>query len=61
MGKHRMSNAERHHPWCNFFPLPREGCKMCGRLFRDYPLREGESVAEMIGREFPDAKIIPKD
>jgi hypothetical protein len=48
-----------HHPWCNYFYGPREGCKMCDRLFAQYPV-EGKTPSELLAEHFPDA-IVVKD
>lgn len=31
-----------HHPFCNFFGRPREGCKQCEMLYNNYPLHDDE-------------------
>ena len=48
-----MSEATSHHPWCNFFFGPRAGCKLCARLFEEYPLEEGDSDSDLVWRHFP--------
>ncbi len=42
-----------HHPWCNYFFLPRTGCDMCERLYELYPLN-GRIMAEMMKDYFPN-------
>lgn len=49
---------ERHHPWCNYFALPADGCRFCKPLFEKYPLKEGQSVEDMAKEYFPEAIII---
>lgn len=56
-----MTMRERHHPFCNQFSGPREGCRMCERMFMRYPLQEGESALELIGRCFPNAVVRRSD
>lgn len=46
---------KEHHPWCNFFTGPVETCKMCKRLYEEYPLGDG-TTAELIKKHFPDVK-----
>jgi len=31
---------EFHHPWCNFFTKPRQGCKMCEKFYNQYPIND---------------------
>lgn len=31
------AEIEAHHIWCNYYMRPREGCKLCERLFARYP------------------------
>ncbi len=49
-----MKDAHLHHPWCNFFMRPREGCKMCEGLFKDYPIKPGESTDDLLKKHFPN-------
>ena len=53
------SKENTHHPWCNFFGKPREGCKLCEKLYREYPV-VGESYGEMMAKYFPDVIIRSK-
>ena len=54
-----MTDTKEHHPFCNYYMNPREGCKYCERLDRDgYEQKEGESVADMIERYFPNARVV---
>ena len=46
---------EAHHPFCNYFMKPREGCSMCEKFFEQYPI-EGTPF-EMVKRYFPDTII----
>jgi len=43
----------KHHIWCSFFMKPRKNCKMCKRLFKEYP----ENNDEMIKKYFPNVKV----
>jgi hypothetical protein len=52
------SEVALHHPFCNFFVRPREGCRQCERLFQTCPIKPGQSPAELIAERWPDAKII---
>lgn len=47
---------ERHHPFCNYFGNPREGCRQCEHMFKHYPLQDGETPFELVARHFPNAK-----
>lgn len=42
-----------HHIWCNFFMNKVEGCKMCIRLHKEYPV-EDKSASELLKKYFPD-------
>jgi len=53
-----MDEWEKHHPWCNYFSRPREGCKMCDRLFEGYPLKEGMTIEDLLAKHFPDVKRV---
>ena len=57
--KNFIKGSERHlhHIWCNFFMLPREGCKQCESLFARFP-KDG-SPDEMVKKHFPN--VIEKD
>jgi hypothetical protein len=44
---------EEHHPWCNYWLLPRRGCKMCEGLYKNYPLN-GRTMDEMMKEYFPN-------
>lgn len=55
------SEWEQHHIWCNSYMRPRKGCKLCERLFAEYPyestgdgMKDGEELAK---KHFPDAQI----
>ena len=43
---------EEHHIWCNFFMRPREGCKMCDDLYKNYP-SNGLAPGELVKKHFP--------
>jgi hypothetical protein len=43
----------RHHPWCNYYMRPRQGCKMCERFYLKYPVMEN-----MTETYFPKAQIV---
>lgn len=55
-------HPQRHHPFCNFFSAPAEGCPQCERLNRKFPVKEGESHQEAVDRilrdYFPDAVVV---
>ena len=54
--KFRCPNApvrEKHHPWCNRFLMPREGCKMCEEAYQKYPVN-GLTSNELMAKHFPD-------
>lgn len=48
----------RHHPWCNYFGNPVDGCKHCIPLFEKYPLDKGETIEDHFAK-FESAEIIP--
>lgn len=48
---------KEHHPFCNFYFEPREGCEMCASFFASYPPKEGDTVADLIEQYFPNAKV----
>jgi hypothetical protein len=33
-----VPDCERHHIWCNNYMNPYDGCKMCKRLEKEYPM-----------------------
>lgn len=37
---------EFHHPWCNFFAKPRQGCKMCEKFYDQYPINDENAKFE---------------
>jgi hypothetical protein len=43
-----------HHIWCNKWHNPRKGCEMCEKLYRDYPVKKGESGDELMKKHFPN-------
>lgn len=47
-----------HHVWCNFFMRPIEGCKMCERLWKEYPYNTNSDISELMAKNFPDAKVL---
>lgn len=49
----KPAQEKEHHAWCNFFMQPRAGCKMCERLYRDYPM--DVPIEEMVRKYFPEA------
>ena len=50
-----MNEPKNHHPWCNWFTLPPEGCKMCEGLYRKYPMSPTDTADDLLERHFPDA------
>lgn len=50
--------AAQHHPWCNHYMRERKGCKMCEGFYLKYPLRGGDTMADLMGRHFPNARIV---
>ncbi len=50
----------KHHPWCNYFANPAEGCKFCKPLFEKYPIKEGQTVEDLLKEHFPQVQVIPK-
>ena len=53
----RDNSWEEHHPWCNYFYRPNpQKCKMCERLYKEYPIN-GMTLDEMMGKYFPDVII----
>ena len=50
-----MKDKEKeHHIWCSFFERPREGCQMCERLYKEYPMKEGETGEDLMKKHFPN-------
>jgi hypothetical protein len=48
---------KKHHPWCNNFLKPREGCKMCEDFYIRFPIEENASrdvVSKLAEEYFPD-------
>ena len=56
--------ANTHHPFCSWFLKPSEGCKMCEKLYKSYPIKidniTKDSLYEITRKYFPDVKIIKK-
>ena len=46
--------AKDHHPWCNYFMRPREGCQMCDGMWSRYPLDGDKTAAELLAEHFPN-------
>jgi len=46
-----------HHPWCNFFTRPQTDCKMCERLYRDFPPQPGDTHDTLLRRYFPSSSV----
>lgn len=44
---------EFHHPWCNFFFKPREGCKMCEKFYNQYPINDENANVKSFNNPFP--------
>ncbi len=55
--------SNEHHPWCNYFGAPREGCKQCEGLFARYPDVTMDNISEATKKYFPEAIALydPKD
>jgi len=49
---------ERHHPFCNFFFKPRANCKQCVGLYYQWPVKPGETDAQLVARWFPGANTV---
>jgi len=48
---------KKHHPWCNYFMKPREGCWMCEDLYKRFPIEENapiEDVDKLMKEYFPE-------
>jgi hypothetical protein len=41
-----MDEKLEHHPFCNYFGTPREGCRSCERLYKLYPIDENKGLME---------------
>lgn len=44
---------DEHHIWCNWWGRPRAGCKLCERLFKEYPVYPGDKPGDLMKRHFP--------
>ncbi len=45
---------KEHHIWCNHYYKPREGCKMCEKFYKKYPM-DGLTQGELLKKHFPNA------
>lgn len=45
----------QHHPFCNFFGAPREGCRQCQKLYDGYPMTDPdiEEPRDLLRKFFP--------
>jgi len=48
------SEMQKHHPWCNYFMRPFEGCPMCKGLFERYPFEPGMAPGDLMKKHFPE-------
>jgi len=48
------NSKTQHHPFCNFFALPREGCKMCEKFYKRFPMDDVGNPTDVITKYFPD-------
>lgn len=52
-----FSESHLHHPWCNLFMRPREGCPQCEGLFERYPCDPEDDGAALVAEHFPDVVV----
>ena len=52
--KNKITKENEHHIWCNYWMKDRKTCKMCERLFKEYPM--DKTPDEMLKKYFPDVK-----
>ena len=55
-----MDPKIEHHPFCNYFARQREGCDMCERMYKNYPMEPGMVPEDLIEKYFPDVTVIKK-
>jgi hypothetical protein len=53
-----VNEKTQHHIWCNYWGTPREGCKQCEYLYKDYPIDKNLTMEEMTTKYFPNVKVI---
>jgi len=58
MEKDKADTDLKHHPWCNYFNTPTKGCKLCARLFKEYPVLENMTSDELAKKYFPNVTKI---
>ena len=46
----------QHHPFCNLFGGPREGCRQCKRLYEEYSMSDPDigEPHDLMHKFFPD-------
>lgn len=51
----KWDSQTQHHPWCNFFGAPREGCRQCEGLYRDHPVDDPDikEPMDLMRKYFP--------
>lgn len=47
---------KKHHIWCNYFSIDPSKCKMCKRLYKEYPI-DNMTPTDMIKKYFPKVII----
>lgn len=52
-----VSESHLHHPWCNFFMRPREGCHQCEGLFKRFPCEPDDDGSALVAEHFPDVVV----
>lgn len=61
MDEKEVQYRNAHHPWCNFFFHPREGCMVCdgpGGLWTTYPLEPGMTTIDLMKKYFPGSEDV---
>ena len=53
MVKKEKKDRTEHHIWCNFFMRDPKTCKMCDRLYEEYPM-DGLTPDELLKKHFPN-------
>ena len=54
----RLPAPQGHHPWCNLFQAPRQGCEMCEGLYQRYPVNPEDSPEDLMARHFPGNVLV---
>lgn len=52
-----LNPSRDHHPFCNYFAQPREGCKMCEKFWAKYPMEPGMTPMDLVKKYFPDVTV----